>query len=119
MTDTQGLLSDTPRYLCRDRREAGRTGRSALGAYRGRENVIVLGVPTAACPSRGRWPRLSDRTDARSGDPTARGKNHWFPATIKAVTISDNAAGLKECGTVLDGGRNRRHRRGLKSSSPY
>jgi DNA invertase Pin-like site-specific DNA recombinase len=26
--------------------------------------------------------------------PTARGKTHWFPATIKAVTISDNAAAL-------------------------
>ena len=28
------------------------------------------------------------------GIPTARGKTRWFPATIKAVTISDNAAAL-------------------------
>ena len=28
------------------------------------------------------------------GIPTARGKNRWFPATIKAVTTSDNAAAL-------------------------
>ena len=28
------------------------------------------------------------------GIPTARGKIRWFPATIKAVTISDNAAAL-------------------------
>ena len=27
--------------------------------------------------------------------PTARGHSRWFPATIKAVTISDNAATLK------------------------
>ena len=26
------------------------------------------------------------------GIPTARGKNRWFPATIKAVVTSDNAA---------------------------
>lgn len=26
--------------------------------------------------------------------PTARGHSRWFPATIKAVTISDNAATL-------------------------
>jgi hypothetical protein len=28
------------------------------------------------------------------GIPSARGKNRWFPATIKAVTTSDNAAAL-------------------------
>ena len=28
------------------------------------------------------------------GIPTARGKTRWFPATVKAVTISDNAAAL-------------------------
>jgi DNA invertase Pin-like site-specific DNA recombinase len=28
------------------------------------------------------------------GIPTARGKTRWFPATIKAVTTSDNAAVL-------------------------
>ena len=28
------------------------------------------------------------------GIPTARGKNRWFPATIKAVVTSDNAAAL-------------------------
>jgi DNA invertase Pin-like site-specific DNA recombinase len=28
------------------------------------------------------------------GIPTARGKTRWFPATIKAVTKSDNAAAL-------------------------
>ena len=28
------------------------------------------------------------------GIPTARGKTRWFPATIKAVTISHNAAAL-------------------------
>ena len=26
--------------------------------------------------------------------PTARGKTRWYPATIKAVVTSDNAAGL-------------------------
>ena len=28
------------------------------------------------------------------GIPTARGKTRWYPATIKAVVTSDNAAGL-------------------------
>jgi len=28
------------------------------------------------------------------GIPTARGKSRWYPATIKAVTISDNAAAI-------------------------
>jgi len=62
MTDTQGLLSDTPRYLCRDRREAGRTGRSALAHTGDGRTSSFWACPTAACPSRGRWPRLSDRT---------------------------------------------------------
>jgi hypothetical protein len=28
------------------------------------------------------------------GIPTARGKTRWFPATIKAVVISDNVASV-------------------------
>ena len=28
------------------------------------------------------------------GIPTARGKTRWYPATIKAVMTSDNAAAL-------------------------
>ena len=30
----------------------------------------------------------------RDGVPTARGKTRWYPATVKAVVTSDNAAAL-------------------------
>jgi len=36
---------------------------------------------------------IADRLMAE-GIPTARGKTRWFPATIKAVLTSDNAAAL-------------------------
>jgi Recombinase len=36
---------------------------------------------------------IADRLMAE-GIPTVRGKTRWFPATIKAVLTSDNAAAL-------------------------
>ena len=54
MTRTQGLTRSAPRRVFRDRREAGRVLAGLLGAYRGKENVIVLGLPEAEYPSRGK-----------------------------------------------------------------
>jgi hypothetical protein len=56
-----------------------------MGKYRGGPNSGEKDDP------KGR--RIADGLMA-DGIPTARGKSRWFPATIKAVTISDNAGAL-------------------------
>lgn len=50
MTRVQNASSRTPRRVFRDRREAGRVLAKLLGAYRGRENVVVLGLPRGGIP---------------------------------------------------------------------
>ena len=50
MTRTRDLIQGTPRRVFRDRREAGRVLAGLLGAYRGKENVIVLGLPRGGIP---------------------------------------------------------------------
>ena len=44
------LTRGTPRRVFRDRREAGRVLAGLLGAYRGKANVIVLGLPRGGIP---------------------------------------------------------------------
>jgi erythromycin esterase-like protein/predicted phosphoribosyltransferase len=43
-------MTRAPRRVFRDRREAGRVLAGLLGAYRGREGVIVLGLPRGGIP---------------------------------------------------------------------
>ena len=50
MTRARGLTKGAPRRVFRDRREAGRVLADLLGAYRGRENVVVLGLPRGGIP---------------------------------------------------------------------
>ncbi|WP_123024088.1 erythromycin esterase family protein [Mycolicibacterium stellerae] len=50
MTRTQGPIRNAPRRVFRDRREAGRVLAGLLGHYRGRKNVIVLGLPRGGIP---------------------------------------------------------------------
>src|SRR5512139_2514147 len=50
MTRARGAMRSTPRRVFRDRREAGRVLAEMLGAYRGQEGVIVLGLPRGGIP---------------------------------------------------------------------
>lgn len=50
MTRSPDMLKSQPRRVFRDRREAGRVLAGLLGAYRGREGVIVLGLPRGGIP---------------------------------------------------------------------
>lgn len=50
MTRASEVLNSKPRRVFRDRREAGRVLAGMLGAYRGREGVIVLGLPRGGIP---------------------------------------------------------------------
>jgi predicted phosphoribosyltransferase len=50
MTRARGLMRSAPRQMFRDRREAGRVLAGLLGAYRGREGVVVLGLPRGGIP---------------------------------------------------------------------
>jgi erythromycin esterase-like protein/predicted phosphoribosyltransferase len=43
-------MRNAPKQIFRNRREAGRVLADLLGAYRGRENVIVLGLPRGGIP---------------------------------------------------------------------
>ncbi|WP_333891567.1 erythromycin esterase family protein [Mycolicibacterium gadium] len=50
MTRASGVLKGKARRVFRDRREAGRVLAGMLGAYRGREGVVVLGLPRGGIP---------------------------------------------------------------------
>ena len=50
MTRARGSTRGAPRRVFRDRREAGRILAGLLGAYRGRENLIVLGLARGGVP---------------------------------------------------------------------
>jgi erythromycin esterase-like protein/predicted phosphoribosyltransferase len=50
MTRARRLARGAPRRVFRDRREAGRVLAELLGAYRGRENVVVLGLARGGIP---------------------------------------------------------------------
>lgn len=50
MTRTQGPTRSAPRRVFRDRREAGRVLADLLGAYRGIEDVVVLGLARGGIP---------------------------------------------------------------------
>ncbi len=50
MTRSRGLTRGVPRHVFRDRREAGRVLAGMLSAYRGRENLVVLGLPRGGIP---------------------------------------------------------------------
>lgn len=50
MTRARGAVRNAPRRVFRDRREAGRVLARLLGAYRGREGVLVLGLPRGGIP---------------------------------------------------------------------
>lgn len=50
MTDVHPAVRQAPRRVFRDRREAGRTLAGLLGAYRGRDDVVVLGLARGGVP---------------------------------------------------------------------
>ncbi|WP_442931272.1 erythromycin esterase family protein [Mycolicibacterium sp. 120320] len=50
MTRSRGLTRGVPRHVFRDRREAGQVLAGMLSAYRGRENLVVLGLPRGGIP---------------------------------------------------------------------
>lgn len=50
MTDVHHAARRTPRRVFRDRREAGRALAGLLGAYRGRDDVVVLGLARGGVP---------------------------------------------------------------------
>ena len=45
-----GFVRRTPRRTFRDRREAGRVLAEDLASYRGRDDVLVLGLPRGGVP---------------------------------------------------------------------
>lgn len=50
MTRARGLMRNAPRQVFRNRREAGKILAGLLSAYRGREGVVVLGLPRGGIP---------------------------------------------------------------------
>lgn len=50
MTSAPNLARRTPKRIFRDRREAGRVLAGLLGAYRGKDNVVVLGLARGGLP---------------------------------------------------------------------
>lgn len=50
MTETSGRVRKTPRRIFRDRREAGRVLADLLDGYRGRDDVVVLGLARGGVP---------------------------------------------------------------------
>ena len=50
MTTARRTVRNAPRRVFRDRREAGRVLAGLLGGYRGREGIIVLGLPRGGIP---------------------------------------------------------------------
>jgi erythromycin esterase-like protein/predicted phosphoribosyltransferase len=50
MTRAGGLMRNAPRQIFRNRREAGKVLATLLSAYRGREGVVVLGLPRGGIP---------------------------------------------------------------------
>jgi putative phosphoribosyl transferase len=50
MNRTSGFLRRTPRRTFRDRREAGRVLAEELGAYRGKDGLLVLGLARGGVP---------------------------------------------------------------------
>ncbi|MDN4516939.1 erythromycin esterase family protein [Mycolicibacterium austroafricanum] len=50
MATARGTISDQPRRVFRDRREAGRVLAGLLGGYRGREGLVVLGLARGGIP---------------------------------------------------------------------
>ncbi len=50
MTRARRSVKNAPRRVFRDRREAGRVLAGMLGAYRGKEGVVVLGLPRGGIP---------------------------------------------------------------------
>jgi erythromycin esterase-like protein/predicted phosphoribosyltransferase len=50
MTRARGLIRNAPRQIFRNRREAGKVLANLLSAYRGREGVVVLGLPRGGIP---------------------------------------------------------------------
>lgn len=50
MTRARGLVRNAPRQIFRNRREAGKVLANLLTAYRGREGVVVLGLPRGGIP---------------------------------------------------------------------
>ncbi|MEO3756946.1 erythromycin esterase family protein [Mycobacterium sp. B14F4] len=50
MSRVNGAIRNAPRRVFRDRREAGRVLAGMLGAYRGQEGVVVLGLPRGGIP---------------------------------------------------------------------
>jgi DNA invertase Pin-like site-specific DNA recombinase len=76
----------------RDALAAKRTRGERLGAA----PALPLEVTRRILAERARGRTFQAIADGLMADgiPTARGKTRWFPATIKAVMISDNAAVL-------------------------
>ena len=86
-----------------ERRLISQRTRDALAAKRARGERLGA---APALPLEVTQRILAERADGRTFQaiadglmsdwiPTARGHSRWFPATIRAVTISDNAAALK------------------------
>ena len=85
-----------------ERRLISQRTRDALAAKRARGERLGA---APALPLKVTRRILSERRDGRTFQaiaeglmadaiPTARGKSRWYPATIKAVVTSDNAAAL-------------------------
>ena len=85
-----------------ERRLISQRTRDALAAKRARGERLGA---APALPMQITRRIVTERRDGRTfqtiadalmadGIPTARGKTRWYPATIKAVVISDNAAAL-------------------------
>ena len=76
----------------RDALAAKRTRGERLGAVPAQPMEITRRIISERANGR-TFQAIADRLMAE-GIPTARGKTRWFPATIKAVLTSDNAAAL-------------------------
>jgi DNA invertase Pin-like site-specific DNA recombinase len=85
-----------------ERRLISQRPRDALAAKRARGErlatapALPMQITRRIIAERGNGRTFQAIADGLMADdiPTARGKTRWFPATIKAVTTSDNAATL-------------------------
>jgi DNA invertase Pin-like site-specific DNA recombinase len=88
--------SQYERRLISQRTRDALAAKRALGERLGAPPALFLEVTLRIIRERGEGRTFQAIADDLMADgiPTARGKHHWYPATIKAVVTSDNAGAL-------------------------